>query len=285
MAKIKTRSKSKLGLLIGILILSVALIFGTKLVKQNQENRSKAAACVPKEGVNSLKFDTSCGKDSYRYMTFSCYDGFGRREGGLKSCRTSSTWKAYAEKYCKGHFSKCDTKTVNGLCDTEFMKCKKGTPEEMEGPKYVAPLNKNITPPTPKVYWRCKGINNGKNDSCSKFKEAPVTPTPSGKVDGICDPGQKRCNGERQLQTCNSTGSAWNDTNCGELRCNPKTLSCNETYSVTTTCHPETKSCSSDGKISKICDISGTKITYRACRFGCSEIIGCKPEVFLPPKR
>ena len=44
MAKIKTKSKSKVSLIIGISILAVVLVLATKLVQKNQENRSKAAS-------------------------------------------------------------------------------------------------------------------------------------------------------------------------------------------------------------------------------------------------
>ncbi len=52
-----------------------------------------------KSGVSSFSVDALCS-GGYQYMTFACYDGFGRREGGATSCKSSATWSAYAEQYC-----------------------------------------------------------------------------------------------------------------------------------------------------------------------------------------
>lgn len=68
---------------------------------------------VCKTGLNSFSVDTSCGGYSYRYMTFSCYDGYGRREGGSTSCKPSDVWSSYAKEYCAGHSSCNKTPTPN----------------------------------------------------------------------------------------------------------------------------------------------------------------------------
>ena len=70
-----------------------------------QPSPSPTITC--KTGVNSFSVDTACD-GGYRYMTFSCYDGFGRREGGPTSCKSSSVWSSYAQQYCIGH-SNCPT--------------------------------------------------------------------------------------------------------------------------------------------------------------------------------
>lgn len=57
---------------------------------------------VCKTGVNSFSVDTECS-GGFRYMTFKCYDGFGRREGGPTSCKSSEVWSSYAKEYCAGH--------------------------------------------------------------------------------------------------------------------------------------------------------------------------------------
>jgi C4-dicarboxylate transporter len=42
---IKTKNKSKIGLIIGAVLLMISLLFGIKLVQQNQENRSTHIWC------------------------------------------------------------------------------------------------------------------------------------------------------------------------------------------------------------------------------------------------
>ena len=49
-----------------------------------------------KTGVNNFSVDTACD-GGYRYMTFRCYDGYGRREGGPTSCKSSDVWASYAK--------------------------------------------------------------------------------------------------------------------------------------------------------------------------------------------
>lgn len=56
---------------------------------------------ICKTGVNSFSVDTPCD-GGYRYMTYKCYDGYGRREGGPTSCKPSDVWRKYAEGYCSG---------------------------------------------------------------------------------------------------------------------------------------------------------------------------------------
>ncbi|NMC35589.1 hypothetical protein GYA49_00940, partial [Candidatus Beckwithbacteria bacterium] len=60
-----------------------------------------------KTGLNSFSVNTPCSDDSddrlgsfYRYMTYQCYGYDKVTEGGSTSCKSSSTWKEYAEKYC-----------------------------------------------------------------------------------------------------------------------------------------------------------------------------------------
>jgi hypothetical protein len=60
---------------------------------------------ICKTGVNGFGIETQCAENRYRYMTFSCYDGFGRREGSETSCKSREEWAAYAERYCIGHSS------------------------------------------------------------------------------------------------------------------------------------------------------------------------------------
>ena len=101
-------------IMIGVLVMAVALPITTKLVQQNQENRSNAA-CISKEGVNTFSVNTPCN-DGFRYMEFTCYDGFSKREGGPTSCKSSAVWKSYAETSCKGHSSICDANPVPASC-------------------------------------------------------------------------------------------------------------------------------------------------------------------------
>lgn len=59
MTKIKTQNKSKLGLMIGLLILSVGLFVSTKLVQNSQENRSQAASSNVKYRLNKVNGNCS----------------------------------------------------------------------------------------------------------------------------------------------------------------------------------------------------------------------------------
>lgn len=56
---------------------------------------------ICKTGVNSFSVDTEC-LGGFQYMTFRCYDGFGRREGGPSSCKSSEVWSSYAQQNCAG---------------------------------------------------------------------------------------------------------------------------------------------------------------------------------------
>lgn len=60
--KVKVKSKSKLGLLIGILILSIGLLVSVELVQKNQENRSKATY-----GGGFMEGSYSCREDGTVY--------------------------------------------------------------------------------------------------------------------------------------------------------------------------------------------------------------------------
>lgn len=65
---------------------------------------------VCKTGVNSFSVNTPCS-GGYRTMTFSCYDGYGRTEGGPTSCKSSAVWSSYAKQYCEGH-SNCPRTSI-----------------------------------------------------------------------------------------------------------------------------------------------------------------------------
>ena len=116
-------SSSKRLLSLGMIFaLVVALpLFIWAIVNQRFDIRKRAATGEPtpfptstpicKTGVNSFSVDTPCGTNGFRYMTFKCYDGYGGREGGPTSCKTSETWRSYAEKNCEGR-SNCPTPTA-----------------------------------------------------------------------------------------------------------------------------------------------------------------------------
>lgn len=63
-----------------------------------------------KTGVNSFAVDTSCGKDQYRYVSFTCYGGYTERQGGTTSCKSSTVWSTYAKEACSKR-SSCSTAT------------------------------------------------------------------------------------------------------------------------------------------------------------------------------
>lgn len=161
MKKIKNYKKRGITkFLIMALVLGGGLIYGVQMVQKNQENRSSAATCTPKTGLNSFSVDTACSGGNFRYMTFACYDGFGRREGSATSCKSSTTWKAYAESYCIGHTGGCPTPTVspiNGICGNVKNICTKGTFSD-------------VTDISSKYLWKCVGSNGGTTISCSLSK-------------------------------------------------------------------------------------------------------------------
>lgn len=69
-----------------------------------------------KIGLNNFSVDTPCGGENYRYMTFSCYDGYGRKEGGPTSCKSYAVWKSNAYDSCAGR-SSCPSPTTKS-CPT-----------------------------------------------------------------------------------------------------------------------------------------------------------------------
>lgn len=63
-----------------------------------------------KTGVNSFAVNTPC-TGGYRYMTFTCYDGYSQKEGGPTSCKSSSTWSSNAASLCAGRSNCTPTPT------------------------------------------------------------------------------------------------------------------------------------------------------------------------------
>jgi hypothetical protein len=96
----KTKKVWMIGLV--MLILVLVLICGIKVVLKNKENKDKVD-CQTKSGVKTFLLDTYCGGGKFKYMTFACYDGFGRREGEENVCKPDGVWKIMAENYCEGH--------------------------------------------------------------------------------------------------------------------------------------------------------------------------------------
>ncbi|MEM2918604.1 MAG: hypothetical protein QXY62_03805, partial [Candidatus Altiarchaeota archaeon] len=46
---------------------------------------------------------TTISQKSFRNAYWQCYDGKESYQGGPSSCKTSETWRKYAEDFCKGH--------------------------------------------------------------------------------------------------------------------------------------------------------------------------------------
>lgn len=97
---------------------------------------------VCKTGVNTFSVDTPCD-GGYRYMTFVCYDGFSRREGGATSCKTSDVWSSYARDYCKGR-SNCKPTIAPTRWPTPI-----STPSPTKGPIPTYGTPKPYYTPTP----------------------------------------------------------------------------------------------------------------------------------------
>ena len=68
-----------------------------------------------KTGVNSFAPEVDCGNNSFRYMTYGCYDGTVGREGSETSCKSLDLWKSYAEQRCQGK-SSCSDITPTPTC-------------------------------------------------------------------------------------------------------------------------------------------------------------------------
>jgi hypothetical protein len=73
-----------------------------------------ATPSICKTGINSFSVDTPCENGNYRYATYSCYDGYKVRDGGPTSCKSSSTWRSYAEAACQGR-STCPTPIATSI--------------------------------------------------------------------------------------------------------------------------------------------------------------------------
>lgn len=167
---------------------------------------STGSACVSKEGVNTFSVDTECDSGKFRYMTFICYDGYTRREGGPTSCKSSDLWRTYADGYCKGHFNSCSTQTssvsVSGRCGDSRNVCITGNVDE------------NTLVDTESDYkWKCLGSNGGKNVNCSLSK----------KIEGKCGSKRNTCiSGSASVMTSSSTLYRWRCVG----RYGGKTVSC-----------------------------------------------------------
>lgn len=121
-----------------------------------------------KTGLNSFSVDTPCtdnGISGFRYMTFECYDGFGRREGSSSSCKSSTSWRSYAEEYCQGHSNCTPTPTPGTPTPTP----RSPTPT----PKTPSPTPRTPTPKTPTPTPRTP---------------TPRTPTPTPRTPGPWTP-------------------------------------------------------------------------------------------------
>ncbi|HLC45249.1 MAG TPA: hypothetical protein VJI67_00075, partial [archaeon] len=70
-------------------------------------------------GVNSFEVVSEC-ENGFRRASWSCYDGTTSVQGGDSSCKPSSTWRQYAEEFCKGL---CSGETQSHECYSEKGKC------------------------------------------------------------------------------------------------------------------------------------------------------------------
>lgn len=99
-----------------------------------------------KTGVNNFSVSIPCS-GGYRSMTFSCYDGYGRTEGGPTSCKSSAVWSSYAKQYCEGR-SNCPRTSIKPVPTS--------TPTPRPSPT-PTPKGKRPEPtPTPKKSDWCK---------------------------------------------------------------------------------------------------------------------------------
>ncbi|MEE9323054.1 MAG: hypothetical protein V3U72_00770 [Candidatus Aenigmarchaeota archaeon] len=84
-------------------------------------SQSSDPGCICETGYRKEKFEAPCLEEAeegievpvtttgttkgYRNAYWQCYDGEESYEGGKTSCKSSETWKKYAEDFCSGHCS------------------------------------------------------------------------------------------------------------------------------------------------------------------------------------
>jgi hypothetical protein len=97
--------------LVTAVTLLVGLPISLLLVQQQQNTRQEASTIYPtpsgvcKTGLNSFSVSTTCGTGMYRYAYYKCYDGFSGKMGSSTSCKSTYTWKQYAQSICSGRSS------------------------------------------------------------------------------------------------------------------------------------------------------------------------------------
>lgn len=164
-------------------------------------------SCVSKEGVNSFSVDTECELGNFRYMTFVCYDGYTKREGGPSSCKSSELWRSYADESCKGHKNNCTSglvptpqvisgkpysyttascKSKEGVCATYSKSLSTGAKCKVNGYSAIGKVKTGLCP------------GNTKTVCCTNVRDSHITPTPivgqnADLVNGKCGNTRNNC--------------------------------------------------------------------------------------------
>ena len=187
---LKQKGISQIFLLVSMLVVAVSLPIATKLVQQNQENRSQAAITVG-GSCNSI---TDTQKKCSGSTVVEC----------IRQYASPAKWVTV--ETCRNG---CSNGKCNSLCSvgsyrcngtTQLQKCSNSSNALSAKDGWVVWSNDTYCPSIGKVCKTVSGVAGCYDDT----------------IASVCTPNQKRCKtGSTTVsQTCNSTGTAWVDSTC-----------------------------------------------------------------------
>lgn len=192
----------------------------TVVVSQQQQNTRQEAAGTCKTGVNSFSVNTPC-PGGFRYVAYSCYDGYGTTSGSSSSCKSSSKWRNYAEQQCAGRSS----------CGPIIASPTPVNPIEVSPIEKGPCIEKDLKCEGSKVLTCSKGVWTysylcSSGTVCEKYgpsqvrcvgtiqEDTPLTPTPIAEKEVCTTNGHQRCGGSYKngFQQCNNR--SWTNYSC-----------------------------------------------------------------------
>lgn len=103
--RIKKMKGDRLSRFLVMIVLVIGLVVGLQMVQKNQENRSNAAGRFDFDRcrLNALKFFSNqekCDNNGFRYVSYTCWDGYIGKLGSSSSCKSKQIWKQVADTLC-----------------------------------------------------------------------------------------------------------------------------------------------------------------------------------------
>ena len=256
----KQKGIASMVVMVAMLVMAVALPIATKLVQQNQENRSKATSNVSYSGTcqtscvnnacsgsslqlggnysSTTEADCLCGASN-------CSKYYINRSGALVGCEqttsshiSSSACTRVAGTTCYSSYSACRaaTSTTTYTCSARACSANYGcmrngvfTSSDAACTTPIGTVSRTYDASCPRISDAVLATlgSSGNNDAC--------------QITTSCTSGEKQCSGNI-LQKCNSDGTAWEtDTDCGDLGCDAATKACKV---VSSTCDDIPTTCS-----------------------------------------